>query len=68
MPLRRESGVTSVLCSKTLAQAGFTSAEQVKSRRVPTKFSFLWENAEDEARTRYPHPGKARFSGNPGTS
>ena len=26
---RRESGVTSVLCNKTLAQAEFTSAEQV---------------------------------------
>ena len=43
---RRESGVTSVLRSKTLAQAEFTSAEQVKSRRVPAKFLILWDGSE----------------------
>ena len=38
---RRESGVPSVLQGKTLAQAEFTSAEQVRSKRVPKKESFL---------------------------
>ena len=41
---RREYGVTSVLRSKTLAQAEFSSAEQVKCKRVPTKSKILWEN------------------------
>ena len=41
---RRESGVPSVLRSKTLAQAEFSSAEQVKSERVPTKSKILWES------------------------
>ena len=40
--VRRESGVTSVLRSKTLAQAEFTSAEQEKSERVPAKLKILW--------------------------
>ena len=41
--LRRKSGVTSVLRSKTLAQAGFTSAAYVKSARVPTAAWLLWD-------------------------
>ena len=42
--MRRESGVTSVLRSKTLAQAEFSFAEQEKSERVPAKSKILWES------------------------
>ena len=42
--MRRESGVTSVLRSKTLAQAEFIFAEQEKSERVPAKSKILWES------------------------
>ena len=40
--MRRESGVPSVLRSKTLAQAEFSFAEQEKSERVPAKSKILW--------------------------
>jgi len=39
---RRESGVSSVLQGKTLAQAEFTSAEQVKFKREPKKPKTFW--------------------------
>ena len=41
--IRRRFGVTSVLRSKTLAQAGFTSAAYVKSAKVPTAAWPLWD-------------------------
>ena len=40
--MRRESGVPSVLRSKTLAQAEFSFAEQEKSDRAPAKSKILW--------------------------
>ena len=42
--MRRESGVPSVLRSKTLAQAEFSFAEQEKSERAPAKSKILWES------------------------
>ena len=44
--IRRESGVTSILRSKTLAQAEFISAEQVKSKGFPQNALFLWDGSE----------------------
>ena len=41
--VRRESGVTSVLRSKTLAQAESTSAEHMKSARVPAAAMPQWD-------------------------
>ena len=46
--MRRESGVTSVLRSKTLAQAKFIFAEQEKSERVPAKSKILWEKFDPD--------------------